>query len=81
MKAYTDSGHVRDPEVEAVSVCTWTTMLAQEHSKPQRGKHVLVEKPMATNTEQAQKQLDTAKANGLHLAVGFLMRSSWLTAN
>jgi predicted dehydrogenase len=56
-------------------------MLAQEHSKPQRGKHVLVEKPMATNTEQAQKQLDTAKANGLHLAVGFLMRSSWLTAN
>jgi UDP-N-acetylglucosamine 3-dehydrogenase len=34
----------------------------------------LVEKPMATHTKQAEKLLDTAESNGLHLTVGFLMR-------
>jgi UDP-N-acetylglucosamine 3-dehydrogenase len=75
-KAYTDSSQMlKDPEIEAVNVCTWSTMLAQEAQKAlQAGKHVLVEKPMATNTQQAQKLLDTAEENGLHLTVGFLMR-------
>lgn len=76
VKAYTDSAvMLKDPEVEAMSVCTWSTMLAQEALKGlNAGKHVLVEKPMATDTQQAQTLLDTAKANGLHLTVGFLMR-------
>jgi UDP-N-acetylglucosamine 3-dehydrogenase len=75
-KAYTDSNQMlKDPEIEAVNVCTWSTMLAQEAQKAlQAGKHVLVEKPMATNTEQAQNLLDIAEANGLRLTVGFLMR-------
>ncbi|PIX32087.1 hypothetical protein COZ60_01005, partial [Candidatus Bathyarchaeota archaeon CG_4_8_14_3_um_filter_42_8] len=38
------------------------------------GKHVLVEKPMATNVKQAEKLLETAEEEGLHLSVGFLMR-------
>ncbi|MCW4010753.1 MAG: Gfo/Idh/MocA family oxidoreductase [Candidatus Bathyarchaeota archaeon] len=76
VKAYTDSGRMlKNKEIEAVSVCTWSTMLAKEAQKSlHAGKHVLVEKPMATNTQQAEKLLKTAQENGLHLTVGFLMR-------
>ena len=75
-KAYTSSSRMlKNAEVEAVSVCTWSTMLAKEALKAlHAGKHVLVEKPMATNTKQARKLLDVAEASGLHLSVGFLMR-------
>jgi UDP-N-acetylglucosamine 3-dehydrogenase len=66
---------LKDPEIQAVSVCTWSTKLAEETLKCLHvGKHVLVEKPMATDTKQAQILLDTAEANDLHLSVGFLMR-------
>jgi UDP-N-acetylglucosamine 3-dehydrogenase len=62
-------------DVEAVSICTWSTSLAKEALKAlNAGKHVLVEKPMAANTKQAEKLLETAKKNDLHLTVGFLMR-------
>lgn len=76
VKAYTSSTHMlKNPEIEAISVCTWSTMLAKEALKGlHAGKHVLVEKPMATNTKQAEKLLQTSKDNGLHLTVGFLMR-------
>jgi UDP-N-acetylglucosamine 3-dehydrogenase len=76
VKAYTDSMvMLKNPEIEAISVCTWSTILAEEALRGlNAGKHVLVEKPMATTTKQAQTLLDTAKANGLHLTVGFLMR-------
>jgi UDP-N-acetylglucosamine 3-dehydrogenase len=75
-KAYTNSTRMlQNEEVEAVSVCTWSTMLAKEALKTLKaGKHVLVEKPMATNTKQAERLLKVADANGLHLTVGFLMR-------
>jgi len=76
VKAYTSSSRMlQNEEVEAVSVCTWSTMLAKEALKAlHAGKHVLVEKPMATNTKQAEGLLKTADENGLHLTVGFLMR-------
>jgi UDP-N-acetylglucosamine 3-dehydrogenase len=76
VKAYTDSAQMlKDPEIQAISVCTWSIKLAEEALKGlNAGKHVLVEKPMATDLKQAQKLLDTAKENGLHLSVGFLMR-------
>jgi UDP-N-acetylglucosamine 3-dehydrogenase len=75
-KAYTSSARMlKNEEIEAVSVCTWSTNLAQEALKALKaGKHVLVEKPMATNTKQAEKLLETAEKNDLHLTVGFLMR-------
>jgi UDP-N-acetylglucosamine 3-dehydrogenase len=75
-KAYTDSSRMlKNPEIEAVSVCTWSTMLAKEALKAlHSGKHILVEKPMATNTQQAKKLLETSEENDLHLTVGFLMR-------
>ena len=76
VKAYTSSSRMlKNEDVEAVSVCTWSTKLAKEALKALKaGKHVLVEKPMATYTRQAEKLLEVAEENGLHLTVGFLMR-------
>jgi UDP-N-acetylglucosamine 3-dehydrogenase len=76
VRAYTDSTRMlKNKEIEAVSVCTWSTILAKEALKALKaGKHVLVEKPMAANTRQARRLLETAEENGLHLTVGFLMR-------
>jgi UDP-N-acetylglucosamine 3-dehydrogenase len=76
VKAYTNSARMmKNEEIEAVSVCTWSTMLAKEALKAlHAGKHVLVEKPMVTNTKQAQNLIEVAEQKGLHLTVGFLMR-------
>jgi UDP-N-acetylglucosamine 3-dehydrogenase len=75
-KAYTNSSRMlKNEEIEAVSVCTWSTNLAKEAFKALKaGKHVLVEKPMANRIKQAELLLKTAEENGLHLTVGFLMR-------
>jgi UDP-N-acetylglucosamine 3-dehydrogenase len=76
VKAYTNSTRMlQNKEIEATSICTWSTHLAKEALKSLRaGKHVLVEKPMATNAKQAEKLCEIAKQNGLTLTVGFLMR-------
>jgi UDP-N-acetylglucosamine 3-dehydrogenase len=75
-KAYTSSARMlKNENIEAVSVCTWSTNLASEARKALKaGKHVLVEKPMATHTKQAEKLMELAEKNDLHLTVGFLMR-------
>lgn len=74
--SYTSTGRMlKRNDVEAVSICTWSTSLAKEALKALKaGKHVLVEKPMATNVKQAEKLLKTAEKEGLHITVGFLMR-------
>ena len=76
VKAYSDSTEMlKDKTIEAVNVCTWSTTLFQEAMKAlNAGKHVLVEKPMSTTPDQARQLVRTAKENGLHLTVGFLMR-------
>ena len=76
VKAYTDSAEMlKDSEIEAVSVCTWATILAKEaQSALEAGKHVLVEKPMASNAIQAMNLVQIAQSQGLILTVGFLMR-------
>jgi UDP-N-acetylglucosamine 3-dehydrogenase len=75
-EAYTSSEEMlKNKEVEAVSVCTWSTMLAVEAAKAlDAGKHVLVEKPMAANAVEAEKLVEKAEENALLLTVGFLMR-------
>ena len=66
---------LRNEDIEAVSVCTWSTSLAKEATKAlEHGKHVLVEKPMAANTKQAEKLLAASEKMGVLLTVGFLMR-------
>jgi UDP-N-acetylglucosamine 3-dehydrogenase len=76
VKAYSDSAEMlKDKSIEAVNVCTWSTILAQEAMKAlDAGKHVLVEKPMATTPQQAEQLVRKAEENHLHLTVGFLMR-------
>ena len=76
VKAYKNSSKMlKNKDIEAISVCTWSTKLAKEAFKALRsGKHVLVEKPMATYSRQAKNLLKVAEENGLHLTVGFLMR-------
>ncbi len=76
VKAYSDTKQMlKDKSIEAVNVCTWSTVLAKEAQKAlNAGRHVLVEKPMATTPQQAQRLVQTAQENGLHLTVGFLMR-------
>ena len=75
-KPYTKNANMlKNKEIDAVSVCTWSTNLAKEALRALKaGKHVLVEKPMATNVKQAKELLETAEEEGLHLTVGFLMR-------
>jgi UDP-N-acetylglucosamine 3-dehydrogenase len=76
VKHYVSTGSMlKNREIEAVSICTWSTDLAKEALKALKaGKHVLVEKPMATDSQQAERLLQTAKKEALHLTVGFLMR-------
>ncbi|MBE6653422.1 MAG: Gfo/Idh/MocA family oxidoreductase [Ruminococcaceae bacterium] len=63
------------PELDAVSVCVWNcnhyecTMAALR-----AGKHVLCEKPLAMNEQQAIEMRDFAKAQGKLLMVGFVRR-------
>src|SRR3954447_13331671 len=63
------------PTIDAVSVCTPNRFHA-EHAIAalQAGKHVLVEKPMATTVADAQRMADAARASGKQLVVGFQQR-------
>jgi predicted dehydrogenase len=66
---------LRDPEWEAVVVVT-----PRAYTGPvtldclNAGKHVLAEKPMAGTFEQGKRLVETAKARGLHYAVGYMKR-------
>lgn len=62
-------------ELDAVSVTTWNNGHAPISIKALKaGKHVLCEKPLAINAEEAQKMVDTAKETGKLLMVGFVRR-------
>jgi len=76
VKPYTSIGKMlKRKDIEALSVCTWSTSLAEEATKALKAvKHVLIEKPMATEPKQAEKLIKIANDQGLHLTVGFLMR-------
>ena len=76
VEAYTNTSRMlKNNRIEAVNICTWSTKLAKEALKALKmKKHVLVEKPMATNTKQAQRLIEIAEENSVCLTVGFLMR-------
>lgn len=76
VEAYSDSRRLlRRSDVEAVTVCTWSTNLAKETLRALKaGKHVLVEKPMANNLQEAKRIVDVAQRSQLTLMTGFLMR-------
>lgn len=64
-----------DPDIDAVSVCTWNSAHAEcTIAALDAGKHVLCEKPMATNQEDALKMVEAAKRNNKTLMIGFVRR-------
>ena len=61
-----------DPAIDAVIVCTLNAALAPLALAAIRaGKHVLVEKPGAISTEQADELIDAARVAGVRVRVGF----------
>lgn len=76
VKAYKDSGRLlKRGDVEAVSICTWTTTHAKEAMRALKaGKHVLVEKPIASTVQEAKKIVKLAEREGLSMMVGFVER-------
>ncbi len=60
---------------DIVSVCVWTSNHAKcTIAALEGGAHVLCEKPMAMNAQEAQQMLDTAKRCGKMLQIGFVRR-------
>jgi UDP-N-acetylglucosamine 3-dehydrogenase len=75
VKAYYDVAEMLAAEqIDAVSVCTAGADNGGDHYLPARqcleaGKHVLVEKPITNDLQQAKELVALARARGLHLAV------------
>ena len=76
LRTYTDSREMyKQEELDAVTLCVWSTKLSKEALRALKsGKHVLVEKPMASSAREAEKVMNLAEAKKLHLAVGFIER-------
>ena len=76
IKAYADSRDLyRKEDFDAVTICVWSTNLYSKAIEAlDAGKHVLVEKPMASRVDEAEKMLEAAESAGLHLTVGFIER-------
>ena len=76
-RLYTDEAEMLKalPEIDAVSVCTWNSAHAPcTIMALNAGKHVLCEKPMAMNVEEALAMQEAAKRNGKLLMIGFIRR-------
>ena len=75
VKAYHDLGEMLSAEqIDAISVCTAGPENGGHHYQPtmqclDAGKHVLVEKPISNNIEQAREMVQAARERGLLLGV------------
>jgi UDP-N-acetylglucosamine 3-dehydrogenase len=76
VEAYSESRNMlKRKDIDAVSICTWTTMHAAEAMKALRAeKHVLVEKPIASTIWEARKIVKFAEQRDRQLTVGFIER-------
>lgn len=76
-RLYTDEKTMLEelPELDAVSVCTWNSAHAScSILALNAGKHVLCEKPMAMNVEEAMEMQSAAQKSGKLLMIGFVRR-------
>jgi len=63
------------PEVDAVFIATPDALhLADVLEGTKHGKHILVEKPMAMNADEARQMVESARAAGVTLGVAHVMR-------
>ena len=76
VEAYSDSKELlKRKDIEAVSICTWTTTHAVEAMRALKaGKHTFVEKPLASTIKEARRIVDFARQRRKLLAVGFIER-------
>lgn len=62
---------LKDDKVDAVDICLPNFLHAEVAvAAAEAGKHVLVEKPMATNPKECEEMISSAKRNGVKLMVG-----------
>ncbi|PYI55085.1 Gfo/Idh/MocA family protein [Paenibacillus flagellatus] len=75
-KVYTNIDEMlADPELEAVSICTWNNTHASLAVKAlDSGKHVLVEKPLSTTVEEALQVQEAVRRSGKLVQVGYVRR-------
>lgn len=64
-----------DPEIDAVAEITSDDLHAPVAiDLMNAGKHVYLEKPMATNVEDARAMVEASQRNGVHLVIGYMKR-------
>ncbi len=62
-------------ELDAVDICAWNNAHAQAAiAAAAAGKHILCEKPMALNVQQAEEMLKASKKSGKVFMMGFVNR-------
>lgn len=72
-KDYTEL--LMDKTIDAVHVCTPNNSHAEiTIAALEAGKHVMCEKPMAINAEEAKQMMDAAKRTGMKLTIGYQNR-------
>jgi len=77
-RSYGDAAELfADPDVDAVSICTWNDSHAQLAIQAvEAGKHVLLEKPMSTSHAEADRLGTVAAASDRIVQMGFVRRHS-----
>jgi len=61
-------------EIDAVVICNSGSHAPPSIAAAKAGKHLLVEKPMATTPEEAKAMVDASDASGVTLMVGYMKR-------
>lgn len=76
IKTYSDAKQlIDDPEVQLVDICLPTYLHKQYIiAALNAGKHVLCEKPLARNTDEAREILEASKKSNGHLMIGMCIR-------
>lgn len=62
-------------DIDAISVCTWNNAHAEAViAAAKAGKHILCEKPMAMNTDEAKAMMQAVRENNIIFMMGFVNR-------
>jgi predicted dehydrogenase len=73
-RQFTDYHALVASDLDAIVVCNTGPHSPPAIAATEAGKHVLVEKPMATKVEEAEAMVAAAERNGVSLMVGYMKR-------